>query len=168
MRSRTNVIHFQRHAATQFALYSDVPSLGIRRLEVRIENDCRRESLVLHRCRWGRLGGGRRQRGQGYDRRPGIRQVLYTRLKRWVGRHIAEQVSENPVMEDSITHSKRCFAIVERIPSQSQSRLEIFGVVPIKLSSRSRPDGLEVNRGSIVWLLIQKIRAESLPQGTES
>src|SRR5229473_5030676 len=53
-------------------------------------------------------------------------------LERWISPRESQQLSENSIMENSVTCANRRLALFERIPRNSDSRLEVVPVVVVQ------------------------------------
>ena len=85
------------------------------------------------------------QRGQCHRRfrspfaKSTIGEILHARDKRRIAFQVCEQVPENPIVEDAVAGAERSLALAERIPRQSQPRLEIVRIVCVKLAPGAGP-----------------------------
>ena len=95
---------------------------------------------------------------QGNQLRAGIREILRGSLERRIAPQVSEQVPEDTVVKNAVSHPEGGFAVLERIPGQPHSWLEVLVVILIHLAAGSGPDGLEGDRTGVVRLLLEKIR----------
>ena len=91
-----------------------------------------------------------------------IWEILHSSLKRRIAPQVTEQVSEDTVVKNAITHPEGGFAVLEWIPGQAYARLKVLIVVLVNLPPGSGPHGLERDRTRIVRLLVEKIRQVSI------